>query len=52
MNKYQIEDLKTILHPTQVVKDVVKAFCVILGIKPKRKGKAHGSVEVDYFGSF
>jgi len=52
LNKYHIEDLKTILHPTNVIKDVVKSFCVLMDIKPKRKGKALGDVEVDYFGSF
>lgn len=52
MNKYHIEDLKTILHPSTIAKDVIKAFCVILNIKPKWKGKAVGNVEVDYCQSF
>lgn len=52
VNRYHVEDLKKIYKPHKIMKQIVSAFCILTGIKPKRKGKANGGVVVDYFSPF
>ena len=48
VSKYHIEEIKSIIKPVPIVKAVMKAFCILPNQKPVRKGKADGSVELDY----
>jgi hypothetical protein len=34
------------------VKELIRAFCILVDIKPKRKGKPYGEIDIDYFCSF
>lgn len=52
VSKYHVEELKKLFKPHKIVRQIVAAFCILTNIKPKRKGKANGGVEVDYFGAF
>lgn len=52
VSKCHVEELKKIFKPHRIVKLIVKAFCILTGIKAKRKGKPSGGVIVDYFQAF
>ena len=46
------EDIKSVIKPVKAVRQLIKALCLLLGIKPKRRGKPQGGVEIDYVKPF
>jgi len=52
ISKYHIEELKKVVKPLKIVKQIIAAFCILTDVKVKNKGCANGGVIVDYFSAF
>jgi hypothetical protein len=48
ISRYHIEEIKAINKPGKTVQYVIQAFCMLTGIKPLRKGRPNGTLEIDY----
>lgn len=48
LSKYHLEEIKVISKPNRVISSVIQAFCMLVNIKPIRKGLPNGNVEIDY----
>lgn len=52
LTRADIEELKSIAKPTELVLHVLQAFCMLLQVRPHRKSLPNGSITNDYFKAF
>jgi len=52
ISRYHLEEIKAIVKPSKLIKLIIQAFCMLVGVKPVRRGLPNGVLEIDYFQPF